>query len=183
MTIQSKKEKAVALLKSIETGDPAPVAFINRERYIQHNLQVEDGLEGFGKLLSQLPEGSAKVDVIRVFEDGDFVFTHTRYNFFGPKAGFDIFRFENGLIVEHWDNLQDIVEQSLSGRSQFDGPTEVSDTEKTAANKALVKNFVEDVLLGKNPSKIDVYISSRKYLQHNPHVADGLDGLLKAIHE
>ena len=34
-------------------------------------------------------------------------FLHTDYNFFGPKIGFDIFRFEDGKIVEHWDNLQE----------------------------------------------------------------------------
>jgi predicted SnoaL-like aldol condensation-catalyzing enzyme len=49
------------------------------------------------------------VNTVRVLQDGDFVATHTEYNFFGPKAGFDIFRFENGLIVEHWNNLQEIA--------------------------------------------------------------------------
>jgi hypothetical protein len=39
--------------------------------------------------------------------DGNVVFAHTDYNVFGPKVGFDIFRFEDGKIVEHWDNLQD----------------------------------------------------------------------------
>ncbi|MDQ1388485.1 MAG: hypothetical protein QOF56_1939 [Acidobacteriaceae bacterium] len=39
-------------------------------------------------------------------EDGDFVFTHTEYTFaIGHRVGFDIFRFENGKMVEHWDNL------------------------------------------------------------------------------
>lgn len=47
------------------------------------------------------------MNTARVFEDGDYVFAHSDYNFFGPKIGFDIFRFENGKIVEHWDNLQD----------------------------------------------------------------------------
>jgi predicted SnoaL-like aldol condensation-catalyzing enzyme len=41
---------------------------------------------------------------IRVFQDDDFVFAQTEYDFFGPKIGFDIFRFEEGLIVEHWDS-------------------------------------------------------------------------------
>ena len=47
------------------------------------------------------------MNTVRVFQDGDFVFAHTDYNFFGPKIGFDIFRFDNGQIVEHWDNLQE----------------------------------------------------------------------------
>jgi predicted SnoaL-like aldol condensation-catalyzing enzyme len=51
-----------------------------------------DGLAGFGELLMQVPQGSLKANVIRAHEDGDYVFTHTEYNFFGPKVGFDIFR-------------------------------------------------------------------------------------------
>lgn len=177
----SKKEKVVRLLKSIETGDSEPVGFINPNKYIQHNLAVGDGLAGFGEVLKQLPEGSAKAKVVRVFEDGDYVFTHTEYNFFGPKIGFDIFRFEDGLIVEHWDNLQEIAVKTSSGRSQTDGPTEVTDLDKTKVNKLLVKDFVRDILVGENPSKITDYISTEKYLQHNPAVADGLGALGTAL--
>ncbi|PWJ39181.1 nuclear transport factor 2 family protein [Sediminitomix flava] len=176
-----KKEQVTALLKSIETGDSAPVTFINPNKYIQHNLAVADGLAGFGAVLQQLPEGSAKVDIQRVFEDGDYVVTHTKYNFFGPKAGFDIFRFEDGKIVEHWDNLQDIVDETASGRTQFDGPTEIQDLDKTKANKQLIEGFVKDILMGGNPDKITEYISTTQYHQHNPHVKDGLKGLGEAL--
>lgn len=177
----SNKEKAVALLTSIETGDPKPVSFINPNKYIQHNLMVGDGIEGFGEVMKQLPEGKAKARVVRAFQDGDYVFTHTEYDFFGPKIGFDIFRFEDGMIVEHWDNLQEIATESASGRTQIDGPTEATDLEKTDANKALVEGFVRDVLKGANPGKIAEYISTEQYLQHNPAVADGLEALGKAL--
>jgi len=177
----TNKEKVVALLTSIETGDPTPVGYINPDKYIQHNLMVGDGLQGFGEVIKQLPEGSAKVKVVRAFQDGDYVFAHTEYNFFGPKIGFDIFRFENGKIVEHWDNLQQIANKNASGRSQIDGPTEAIDLDKTDANKSLVKGFVEDILKGGNPNKITDYISPEKYYQHNPSIADGLDALGKAL--
>lgn len=177
----SNKEKTVALLHSIETGDPEPVGYINPNKYIQHNLMVGDDLEGFGEVMKQLPEGSAKARVVRAFQDGDYVFTHTEYDFFGPKIGFDIFRFEEGKIVEHWDNLQEIASQSTSGRTQIDGPTEATDLDKTEANKALVAGFVEDVLKGANPGKITEYLSTETYHQHNPAVADGLDALGKAL--
>jgi predicted SnoaL-like aldol condensation-catalyzing enzyme len=59
------------------------------------------------------PPNSAKVNTGRVIIDGDFVFTHTDYSFFGAKIGFDIFRFEEGKIVEHWD----IIEAIPSGES------------------------------------------------------------------
>ena len=178
---KSNKTKVVELITSIETGNTEPVRYINEKKYIQHNLAVKDGLEGFGEVLSMLPKGSAKAKVYRAFQDGDFVFTHTKYNFFGPKAGFDIFRFEDGKIVEHWDNLQTIVEKTASGRSMFDGPTEITDLDKTEENKQLVKNLINDVFFGKNPNKITEYISTTKYHQHNPYVKDGLSGLGEAL--
>ena len=102
----NRKAQVVALLKSIETGDAGPVSVIDPDKYIQHNLALADGLAGLSAALQALPKGSARVNTVRTFEDGDYVFAHTEYDFFGPKIGFDIFRFENGLIVEHWDNLQ-----------------------------------------------------------------------------
>ena len=102
--MSTKKQRVVELLKAIETGAAEPVAVINPNQLKQHNLGAEDGLAGFEKVLSRLAKGSAKVNTVRVFEDGDYVFAHTDYNFFGPKIAFDIFRFENGYIVEHWDN-------------------------------------------------------------------------------
>lgn len=180
-TSLSNKEKVAHLISSIETGDADPIGYINPNKYIQHNLAVADGLAGFGAVLQALPEGSAKANVVRIFQDGDYVFAHTEYNFFGPKVGFDIFRFEDGLIVEHWDNLQEIAQSSISGRSQIDGTVELVDLDKTEANKELVSKMIQDVFIGGDSSKITDYISTEKYLQHNPAVGDGLSGLGEAL--
>lgn len=178
----ANKDKVVALLKSIETGDMAPAAYVNPDKYIQHNLGAGDGLEGFGAVLAMLPEGSAKVNTVRAFEDGDYVFTHTDYNFFGPKIGFDVFRFEDGLIVEHWDNLTMTASQpNQSGRTQIDGPTEVMDLNKTEENKALVASFVDEVFINGNVEKFASYFDGDNYIQHNSDVADGLSGLGEAM--
>jgi predicted SnoaL-like aldol condensation-catalyzing enzyme len=176
------KAQVVALLKSIETGEPGPVAVINPAKYIQHNLAIGDGLEGLGAVLKALPPGSVKAHTARAFQDGDFVFAHTDYNFFGPKIGFDIFRFEGGKIVEHWDNLQETPSgPNPSGRTMIDGPTLASDLDRTAANKALVKAFVEEVLIGGRFDRLPVYIDGDRYAQHNPQIADGLSGLAAAF--
>ena len=136
----NQKRQVTELLKSIETGDPQPVGYINPQKYIQHNLAAADGLAGFGALLKVLPAGSAKVNTVRAFQDGNYVFTHTDYNFFGPKVGFDIFRFESGRIIEHWDNLQEkATTPNQSGHTQTDGPTEAKDLDKTEGNKKLVQ--------------------------------------------
>nr|WP_233752799.1 nuclear transport factor 2 family protein [Flavilitoribacter nigricans] len=177
----SKKQKAVALIESLETGAQEPAGYINPEKYIQHNLAVEDGLAGFGKVLANAPEDGFKAEVIRAFEDENYVFLHVKYDFFGPKAAFDIFRFEEGKIVEHWDNLSEITAPNPSGRTQFDGATEITDLDKTAANKALVRAFVNDVLKNGETNKITDYINPEKYIQHNSQIADGLDGLGAAL--
>lgn len=180
---KSNKEKVVTLLKSIETGDSVPVGYINPNKYIQHNLGVADGLAGFGALLAQLPANSARVNTIRAFEDGEFVFAHTDYNFFGPKTGFDIFRFEDGKIVEHWDNLQETAKTNPSGHTMIDGTTEVKDLDKTEANKALVKSFVEDILVNGKMDNLASYFDGDNYIQHNPLIPDQLSGLGKALGE
>tara|TARA_B100000780_G_C21116755_1_gene451932 strand:- start:1841 stop:2710 length:870 start_codon:yes stop_codon:yes gene_type:complete len=174
----SNKEKVAALLKSIETGDQEPAGYINPNKYIQHNLNAADGLAGFGALLQQLPPNSARVNTVRIFEDGDYVFAQTDYNFFGPKIGFDIFRFENGQIVEHWDNLQETpVDPNPSGHTMIDGATEVKDLNKTEANKKLVRSFVDDILVNGKMDKIAGYYDGDNYIQHNPQIPDQLSGL------
>ena len=184
MNTLTNKEKAVALLKAIETGDTVAIGYVNAENYKQHNLGVEDGLDGFGRALAGLadfPE-KAKVNTVRAFEDGDYVVCQTDYNFFGPKAGFDIFRFEDGKIVEHWDNLMPYNGQpNPSGHTPFDGTIEMKDLDKTEANKALVRNFVQDVLMGQHPENLTHYFDGNNYIQHNVSIADGLSGLGAAL--
>lgn len=177
----SQADKVTALLNSFNTGDTAPIAYINPEKYIQHNLDVADGLAGFGAVMQNAPPQGFSADVKRVFTDGDYVIAHTEYDFFGPKAGFDVFRFEDGLIVEHWDNLSPVTPPNPSGRTQFDGATELTDLDKTEANKAVVRGFIDDVLVGGKTDTITDYVSSETYIQHNSAVADGLDGLGDAL--
>lgn len=121
---------------------------------------------------------------MRVFQDGEYVFAHTEYDFFGPKIGFDIFRFENGKIVEHWDNLQETPKTpNPSGHSMIDGPTTSTDPDRTDANKKLVAAFVDDILVGGRLEKLQGYFNGDKYVQHNPQIADGLTGLSAALAE
>ena len=177
----TNKEKAVALIESLQTGAQEPIGYINPSKYIQHNLAVGDGLEGFGEVVKNAPPDGFKAKVVRAFEDGDFVFLHTEYDFFGPKVGFDVFRFEEGKIVEHWDNLAEITPPNPSGRTQLDGATEIADLDKTAANKETVKAFVTDILLNGEADKMTDYVSTETYLQHNSGIADGLEGLGGAL--
>lgn len=188
-TYSEQELKAFELIRSIETGDTEPVSYINENNYVQHNLDIADGVAGFGAALGELAAYNAtsgeatKADVKRVFEYGDYVILHTEYNFFGPKAGFDIFRFENGLIVEHWDNLTAVAEETANGNTQFDGALEITDVDRTEENIAIVKELIDMVFIGGDVAAIYNYIGedSGDYIQHNPLVDNDLSGLFTAL--
>jgi predicted SnoaL-like aldol condensation-catalyzing enzyme len=181
--LTSRKEQVRALLKAMETGDRAPFGVISRQKYIQHNVGLEDGVAALEKALASIPPGKVRVRTARVFQDGDYVVTHNEYEFFGPKVGFDIYRFENGNIVEHWDNLQEIPSKpNPSGRTLIDGPTEVKDLDKTERNKKLIRQYLDDISSGKM-DRLATYFDGDRYVQHNPMLADGLSGLMKGMQE
>ncbi len=146
---------------------------------IQHNEMFANGIEAQKGVVGFLAgSGAFKADYIRVIADDDIVAVHARYEGFGPTPviGFDIFRVEDGKIAEHWDNLIDEQPLNPSGRSQIDGATEITDLDQTEANKALVEEFLTKALIEHAEFNITDYISPVIYLQHNPMVADGLEG-------
>lgn len=132
-----------------------------------------------------LSNDKLRIERVRVLADGDLVVTHSTATGFTPEpvVAFDIFRVEGGKIAEHWDVLQPVAAQTASGRSQTDGPTEIVDRTKTTENKRLIQRFFDDVLYGHQMDKIPQYISTETYHQHNPGVADGIDGFGKAMAE
>jgi predicted SnoaL-like aldol condensation-catalyzing enzyme len=177
----NKKDGVCKLLKGIETGDPASVAVVNEKKYIQHNPQTHEGSEGLADLFKRLSKTSPSVNIVRVFEDGDFVFAHTEYDFATRNIGFEIFRFENGQAVEHWDNIQNRKGPNISGHSMVDGETKVVDYNKTESNRMVIQSFVHDVLIQGHFEKLNGYINQQRYTEHNPHVGDDLVELSNAL--
>lgn len=166
--------------------DAAAVSQYFKADYIQHNPNVPTGIEPIIGFLPALQAAETSVTTHRVLQDGPFIILHNSYNnaeAFGGKelVAFDVWRMEDGKVAEHWDNLQALVKDTASGRSQTDGPTLITDVENTETNKSIIRNFANDILLGNNPSKITDYISTTQYHQHNPMVKDGLEGFGEAV--
>ena len=180
--MENFKQQALDLLKSGETGDNGPLSYINPDNYIQHNLTLKDGIQGLIERRAINQKISFKVNPVRAFEDGNLVFLHSEYSVPNVSLiGFDIFRFENGKIIEHWDNFQAKAEKpSPSGHTMIDGPTFSWGLDKTEANKELMHKYMDDLLNGRR-GKFSGYFDGDNYIQHNPLVADNLSGLLAGL--
>ena len=179
--IPSRKDLIRKLLKGIETGDPESAAVVNETKYIQHNPQTEEGGEGLAALFARISKSNPHVNIVRAFEDGDFVFGHTEYDFAMRRIGFEIFRFEGNQAVEHWDNIQPRMGPNESGHSMVDGPTEASDMHLTETNRQLVKEFIDHVYIQGKLEKLDQYIAADGFTNHSPTVEDGKDALRKYL--
>ncbi len=151
------------------------------DRYTQHSTGVADGIEGFVAFFEPFIKRNPVRDIrmVRIIEDGQYVFCHAYQDINNGEAKWvtaDLFDTDkNDKIIEHWDVIQAYVEDTASGRSMVDGPTEIEDLDKTKENKALVTNFCNDVLIGGQANKVTDYISTEQYDQHNPGVEDGLE--------
>ncbi|KGD96196.1 polyketide cyclase [Achromobacter sp. RTa] len=94
------------------------------DRYVQHNPSAADGPEGFRKFIAFLRDKFPKShsEIKRVFTDGDYVILHVhavREPGARGSAIIDIFRLEQGKIVEHWDAVQPIPEQAANSNGMF----------------------------------------------------------------
>ncbi len=180
-------EKAKALIGTFHSGDLALAKSLLAPIYTQHNLAFADGRDAFIAAVSALQQAPVKttVNVIREFEDGDYVVLQVVYNFAGAGevVNFDVFRFENGLIAEHWDNSQPKAEPNPSGHTQIDEDTRIEENGNPEKTRALASSFIADVLRGENLERIASYYDGDAYIQHNISIPDGLSGLGGALAE
>ena len=151
-------------------------------RYTQHSTGVADGQQGFADFVGPFLERNPirDIQVVRAIEDGPYVFVHVYQSLNHGESQWvtaDLFDTDDqDRVIEHWDVIQAYATETVSGRTMVDGPTEVEDLDQTEANKAVIAAFCEAVLVGGDYDRVTEFISTEEYRQHNPAVADGLDG-------
>jgi predicted SnoaL-like aldol condensation-catalyzing enzyme len=127
MTSKDKNKQTAIAFYQLMFNDCQPAEAISLyagETYIQHNPHVADGKEGFISYFERMAvEYPGKnVTVKRIIAENDLVVVHCLQQWPGDSnyAGIDIFRFDaNGKIVEHWDVLQKVLEESNNGNGLF----------------------------------------------------------------
>jgi predicted SnoaL-like aldol condensation-catalyzing enzyme len=166
--------------------DPAAADRYFAQSFIQHDPNIADGLAGMKSFAAEVASSpAADITIYRTLVDGDFVLLHSRYEgigrYGGPAIAFDLFRFKDGKIVEHWGGQEPEAPPNLSGRTQVDGPTEVLDREKTEANRTLVRTYRETVMVALRFDRIEEFIEDAHYAQHAHQIGDGIARLRDRI--
>src|ERR1700675_4869444 len=126
-TIEEKNKELV--LKAFDTlfnkRDYAAAERFWSSNYIQHSAHIEPGRDGLFNLIKSLP-ATLNYEAGTSVADGDFVIVHGRFSGFGLPVNWiaaDIVRVKDGVLVEHWDVIEDEAtqEQSKSGQPMFGG--------------------------------------------------------------
>jgi len=148
------------------------------EPFVQHDPNIGDGLPGLRTFVTELANSpKTNITIYRTVVDGDIVMLHSKYEgwpgFSGPVIAFDLFRFKDGKIVEHWGGQTPETGPNPSGHTQVDGPTAVVDLKQTEANRTLVRNFKQVVTVELRFDRVDEFIGDDHYIQHASNVGDG----------
>ena len=123
--LNTNKANAIAFYRMAYEGNPREAAkrYVG-DTYIQHNLDVADGPEGFisyfERMQEEYPEKS--IEFVRCIAEGDLVALHTHQVWPGNEQyiTMDFFRFdEYGKICEHWDAIQKVPESSQNPNAMF----------------------------------------------------------------
>ena len=125
---QTKQERNKALvLEAFDTlfnkRDYAVAERYWSPTYIQHSAHIAPGRDGLFNLIKTIPP-TLKYEPGMIVAEGDLVIVHGRFSVLGApvnRIAADILRIEDGVLVEHWDVIQDEAteEQSKSGRPMF----------------------------------------------------------------
>ena len=165
----------------IANGDLDYANQIIADDYIQHSPAVKPGKAGLMEALrymSQMPKpASPAKPFMRLIAEGDYVVTNLSFTMGSKlKAVVDLFRVQNGLMIEHWDAVEDQPETMLNGNLMMDGAIEIKDIGLTAENKATAGAFFQRILVNRELELLPNYVAS-DLIQHQPEIANGLDGL------
>ena len=175
-------EKVLTVFAGISAGDVnIATEYIDHKRFVQHNPYAADGVEGLRQFISEAPRDQLQLTVIRAFQDGLYVVTQAKGQRSGRNIFFDIFRFEDGLVVEHWAFSAMDAPPNRSGHTQIDGPTEAKHLEDTEKNKSLLRRYYETFHIRGDHSRSEQYFAGDLMIRHEPGVRDGIAEFLRDV--
>ncbi|HKO90186.1 MAG TPA: hypothetical protein VJU61_03475 [Polyangiaceae bacterium] len=172
LTVANKAVVSAAIDELFVRGDITAVDRYWGEPYLQHNPIAASGVGAFRNLFSGLVSpGNSIYQLSRVLGECELVLIHGDYTSFGGPT-FDMFRVQEGRVVEHWDAFAASAGPNSSGHTALDGPSVVEDVALSGQNEALVLAFAERVLIEGARERILDFMSP-DLIEHDPESLDG----------
>ncbi len=123
--LETNKKNAIAFYRTAYLGDPSKAVeeFVGEE-YIQHNPLVADGKQAFIHYFEEMNRDypNKSIEFVRAVAEGNLVALHTHQTWPGNEnyVTMDFFRFNNnGKIVEHWDSVQEVPDETKNGNPMY----------------------------------------------------------------
>src|SRR5258707_11450612 len=177
-----------AMTSLFDRKDPSAVDRFFADPFLQHDPNISHGLAGMRQYAADIAASpQAKIKIYRTLEDADLVLVHSKYEGLNGQVAslvaFDLFRFKDGKIVEHWGGQEPESPPNPSGHTQVDGPTDIADRDKTEENRDLVRAFKETVTVQLRFDRIGRFIQEGNYTQHASKVGDGIGRMKSRVAE
>jgi predicted SnoaL-like aldol condensation-catalyzing enzyme len=151
--------------------------------FIQHSPLCGDGREGLRQLTEQAKGVGARYDLLRAIAEDDMVLLHARVTGLAevPLILYNLYHVADGRIAEHWEAVAPEIGPTASGHDMGDGAADVTDPDRTASNKELVRRLVEEAFIGSDDAALDGFFDGGRLIRHAPAAADGVASLRETL--
>jgi len=177
---QTNIEKVLAVLEAIRAQDAARAIRYVGDHFVQHDPYILDGAEGLRQYIKNTMPEQLKFTLVRAFQDGPYVITQMKAESSGDDV-FAVYRFQEGLIAEHWSFSAPNAPPNMSGHSQLDGPAEAQHLADTDKNKLFARRYYETFHLGGDRTRNNEFFTGDLMIRHEPGVRDGVSEFLRDV--
>lgn len=153
------------------------------DTYIQHASAYGDGPVALIKAVAGelTADPDVRIDLYRTIAEGPYVAIHSVWTqSSGDQYVFvDIWRVENGKLVEHWDHYQQVPAEAVNDNTMYQGPeADIYAHQDIEQNRERAIAVLNTFQTPEDTSAVEAFVSPETYIQHNPHVPNGQEALL-----
>jgi predicted SnoaL-like aldol condensation-catalyzing enzyme len=173
-------ENVRSVLEAIKAQDSDRAIQYVDKHFVQHYPYTADGVEGLKQYIDGTTPEQLSLTVVRAFQDRPYVVTQLKAHSSGEDM-FAVYRFQDGLIAEHWAFSAPGAPPNKSGHTQMDGPTEAKHLEETEKNKSFLRNYYETFHLSGDHGQNERFFTGDLMIRHEPGVRDGVGEFLRDV--
>lgn len=173
-------EKVLGVIEAIRAQDADRAVQYFDDHFVQHSPCMASGVEGLKQYIVGSTPQQVRFRVVRALQDGPYVMAQLKAESSGDDM-FAAYRFEDGLVAEHWIFSAPNAPPNKSGHTQLDGPTEARHLEDTEKNKVFARRYYETFHIAGKHSQENDFFAGDLMIRHEPGIRDGVREFLRDV--